>query len=417
MLRSGQVSYLFGNVKWGEDDLGRSGGTVTWSVSLAGLSYNTSLYDLADFNAALQDAFQAWENVADIDFVESSGDTDIEVFISPLSGSTVGLATYYYVPGTNDGDNIDTIVEATIELDQNEVWAPYGEGVDLSFFAVAVHEIGHVMGLEHVNDTSEIMNPVVSADGLGDGDIAGAQLIYGASGLFFYGTAGGDILNQSGQTNDVTLWGYAGSDTLTGGSGDDDLYGGAGNDNLNGGAGNDVLMDVLGTNDLSGGADNDVLIGGIGKTDGSGDGGADILIGGIGDDTLSGGTGNDTLSGDPEGSFFFGNDILIGGAGNDYLEGGLGADVFVFNPNEGSDTIGALNINLSSPGSTSAPGPDFQSGIDTIDLSSFGIANETALFSAISTIGGNAVFSLSGTTITIIDVTEAELSFADFDIA
>ena len=57
----------------------------------------------------------------------------------------------------------------------------YGGGA-LDFFAVALHEIGHILGLNHVNDTSEIMNPYISTDELGDGDISGVQYLYGSGG-------------------------------------------------------------------------------------------------------------------------------------------------------------------------------------------------------------------------------------------
>lgn len=412
------MSYEFAFVKWGQDDLGRSGGTITWSVSLVGLDYNTSLYSLADFEAALADAFQAWEDVADIDFEEhtGSGDADVAVSMSYLAGSTVGLATYYYVPGANDGDNIDTIVEAMIELDDSEIWAPFGQNGNLDFFAVSLHEIGHVIGLDHVNDSTEIMNPVVSATGLGDGDIAGVQYIYGASGIF-YGTPASETINHSTETADVTIYGFGGNDTLIGGSGNDALYGGSGNDSLTGGSGNDVLIDTLGSNALNGGNDDDVLVGGIGTTDGSGGSGGDILIGGVGNDDLSGGSGNDTLVGDPDGAFFFGNDTLTAGAGTDFLEGGLGADVFVFSTNQGSNTIGALNVNMSNPGATSATGADFESGIDILDLSGFGFSSTTEVFAAITDVSGDAVFSFGGTTIRLIDVLEAELDSGDFLIA
>ncbi|MGI9394602.1 MAG: matrixin family metalloprotease, partial [Boseongicola sp.] len=52
----------------------------------------------------------------------------------------------------------------------------------LDFFSVALHEIGHILGLGHVNDTSEIMNPFISTDVLGDGDISGVQFLYGSGG-------------------------------------------------------------------------------------------------------------------------------------------------------------------------------------------------------------------------------------------
>lgn len=43
---------------------------------------------------------------------------------------------------------------------------------------IALHEIGHVIGLSHSNDSHDIMSPVVRADALSRADIATARLIY-----------------------------------------------------------------------------------------------------------------------------------------------------------------------------------------------------------------------------------------------
>ena len=66
-----------------------------------------------------------------------------------------------------------------------------------------------------------------------------------------------------------------------------------------------------------------------------GSGQADTLTGNAEANTLRGGAGEyiDTLSGGA------GNDILEGGAGNDILDGGADADTYLFNANDGTDTI------------------------------------------------------------------------------
>ncbi|MDI1360359.1 MAG: hypothetical protein PSU84_19305, partial [Methylobacter sp.] len=51
---------------------------------------------------------------------------------------------------------------------------------------------------------------------------------------------------------------------------------------------------------------------------------ANLMIGDIGSDTLTGGSGND---------------VLIGGTGNDFLSGGQGNDTYIYNQDDGFDTI------------------------------------------------------------------------------
>lgn len=44
---------------------------------------------------------------------------------------------------------------------------------------VVLHELGHVLGLDHVDDASQLMNGEGGADVLGPGDVAGLQVMYG----------------------------------------------------------------------------------------------------------------------------------------------------------------------------------------------------------------------------------------------
>lgn len=166
---------MVADIKWGTPVLGAGGGNVQWNADLSsGLQYDDSLYELGDFEQALRDAFQVWEDAANINFVESNQASEIEVSMTPLSGSTVGLATlnFFLLDGTDLFDSVD------IELDSSEMWAPYGE-TDLNFYAVAAHEIGHGLGLLHVDDETQIMHDILFVDDLNQGDKDGAVEIYG----------------------------------------------------------------------------------------------------------------------------------------------------------------------------------------------------------------------------------------------
>ena len=109
----------------------------------------------------------------------------------------------------------------------------------------------------------------------------------------------------------------------------------------------------------------------------------DAMVGGLGDDTLHGGTGNDTLTGSD------GDDVLFGGAG---------ADTFVFDIDDGADTI-----------------EDFEDGIDTIrfDIAGLGFIGLT-----ITDDGDDALITYDGgDTIRLADTDSEDLTASDFTFA
>ena len=148
---------------------------------------------------------------------------------------------------------------------------------------------------------------------------------------------------------------------------------------------NDDITGDSGDNILNGGLGDDMLVGGEGS---------DILKGAKGNDILIGGTGRDVLEGGK------GDDILEGGKGKDTLEGGKGADTFVFSADQGKNVV-----------------KDFKDGVDLIDLSAFGFADEEAALSHFeergSSSNGVAGFKFNGTEIKIKGLDLDDISGAD----
>lgn len=165
------------DVKWGDPTFGTPSGTVTWSSELGGDLPIAAGFDLADIEGALNTAFNAWENVAAIDFQQVASGGNISVDTASLSFPVVAQATLFSFvqPG------VDTFSSVDIEFSDNQTWSPFGGSGVRNFYAIAVHEIGHAIGLGHPMppDTSQIMNEVVSVGDLSNIDIAGAQEIYG----------------------------------------------------------------------------------------------------------------------------------------------------------------------------------------------------------------------------------------------
>lgn len=378
--------------KWGGSSLGSPGGVVTWSLAGAGLdidafddnngrSVDGDSFLNFDYRTEISEALNAWSEAGDIEFmqVEDGGGSagsnpvaDIRIFFGEIPGSVIGMA-YYPVGPDIAGD---------ILLDTDRV---FNSDQDI-FAAVALHEVGHALGLGHVSYNS-VMTPRISASTLQTDDINGIRQIYGAQDnaptlyrmtsrqtdlnilessfqLTVIGTVAGNRID--GTQADETILGAGGNDVLLGRQGNDHLEGGTGNDKIYSGRGNDVV--------IAGDGNDYVLVGGGIESFDGGNGkdyisyynssngvrldlqadtvsgswaindtimnfesaagsktGDDVLRGTVGANTLRGYGGNDVLHG------LEGNDRLVGGRGNDKIYSGKGDDV-VFG-GDGNDYI------------------------------------------------------------------------------
>ena len=158
------VDFSLEGAKWGSPELGAAGGTVTWAVD-----DSISQAEMQSINAA----FAEWSEVANIQFqqVASTAESDIDFANSALdgAGNVLGVTGFSYTGGQ--------LQSADIKFDS-------GDNLSGSeFFLVAIHEIGHAIGIGHFNDDPAVMNSTAnfSLDGLAQSDIDGIVALYGAN--------------------------------------------------------------------------------------------------------------------------------------------------------------------------------------------------------------------------------------------
>ncbi len=181
--------------KWGEDRIfspagnntpgpGTTGGVVTYSFQDEGieLNFNDEMIISRDFDVhqigcgkdMIREAFAAYSAVANIDFSEepSSPNSDIRIFAGIVEGSSRnGDITAFGIP-PRAGSCVAS--SGTMLFDSQT-------GSCHEFFLLALHEIGHALGLGHPGE-GNIMSPGppdLTFTGLRAGDIEGIRSIYG----------------------------------------------------------------------------------------------------------------------------------------------------------------------------------------------------------------------------------------------
>jgi hypothetical protein len=193
------AEFVLSGGKWGSPTQGTSGGTVTYSfmgngISFAGENYGNSvaITSLPGFQACfitkIQNAFAAWQAVANIQFVQvtDSGSAfnapgatgDIRIGAHYFDGPSGTLAHAYYPPPNGNSAAGD------MHFDSAENWSCNTSGIDIGI--VALHEIGHSLGLAHENtSTVAVMDPFynTSLTSLQSDDISGATAIYGPAAI------------------------------------------------------------------------------------------------------------------------------------------------------------------------------------------------------------------------------------------
>lgn len=135
-----------------------------------------------DVEYAIQKAFQVWSDVTPLKFRKiTTGEADIMILFARGAHGDYdafdgrgGVIAHAFGPGPGIGG--DT------HFDEDEIWTKNYKGTNL--FLVAVHEIGHALGLGHSNDPKAIMFPTygyidLNTFHLSADDIRGIQSLYG----------------------------------------------------------------------------------------------------------------------------------------------------------------------------------------------------------------------------------------------
>ena len=112
-------------------------------------------------------AFKEWSSVTKVDFKEVSitENADIKIIVADIEQSSIGYPNYNDLPCSD--------IKGQIIFKKNEYNCS-------TIYGAILHEIGHVLGLGHVNSRN-IMHPSQSTryNQLQSGDILGVQSIYG----------------------------------------------------------------------------------------------------------------------------------------------------------------------------------------------------------------------------------------------
>jgi hypothetical protein len=121
----------------------------------------------------VRQAFEEWDRLqlpVHFTFVDDSATAEVHVswvdrFSEPISGRT---------RWTRDDDWMITDANILLALHHSR-----GQQLDYdAMYAIALHEIGHLLGLDHTQDTLSIMAPKVRVRELSNSDVATVRLIY-----------------------------------------------------------------------------------------------------------------------------------------------------------------------------------------------------------------------------------------------
>jgi predicted Zn-dependent protease len=181
-------------------------GTITWSFAASNFSTDaatpfSSAITQDAYQAVIRTAFARWSQVSGLTFVNEADGAGVDIRVgwgSFGSGGEAGQATVNYVGGTtSDPEAYAPLPDAIVRLEDPSVTplslvggAYTYQGETTTLYQVALHEIGHALGLAHSTDTNAVMGPIAGTSNpdLDASDIAGIQALYADAACYAEGT-------------------------------------------------------------------------------------------------------------------------------------------------------------------------------------------------------------------------------------
>ena len=185
--RTGMSAHSYGKLETrrcltsvGWDGAGQGGAELTYYVGDA-----PATVEQAVFEDTIEEALNVWAEVADIEFTQTSvpGLPDSLDITSAYIDGNGGTLAFAYLPD----DVNQQAIAGDVVFDISESWEVGNEQGSEAFdlLYVAVHELGHALGLEHNDVPGSVMNEAVSPNeafsGLSDFDEQAIQTLYAAA--------------------------------------------------------------------------------------------------------------------------------------------------------------------------------------------------------------------------------------------